>query len=630
MSSEDASESSNRDSDAEHRQPNWIGVQRHHFEGVDIEAPLAGCSAADCRELSKLYSDAAGELSDLLAAKPYAVLAAVTGFHFKPHEPTDPFGPMMVTSEGRTAAPQDFIGDASEAIYSILPRLSHPSLRARIADLSWCLDRSRADAASAAILAYVRVVELVRDGSLEFSSSEDRELGYRCLGGLRRALTIARAVGWDKAEAVKARNLLLELRQKAVAKKKLRGIRDVCEIDLNFGVSAPEDIARCVESTLSHPDLVDPNLRNFHWKLAAQGFHRAKLTEKANRCRMAAAECLVELAERSGVPAMFAAHWMQAAIAEMHGVAGARERKAELRHRLIDIQMHIPDEMSPFTHETDISEIIEQTEERLRDTTLTQKLGVFACLTSSPSMEALRDAATESIAKFPLSALFAPTHVDVEGKTVRRAFGTGELGAPSDDVIESQIAQHEKIRRDLVVAGEIEVARRSITLSHFLTERHFFIICLNSPFVPANRRATFAKGLLNFFQGDAHGALYILVPQLENSLRHVLKMHGHDVTKSNSKDDTQEDRTISSLYEHMREEMESIFGAALVADIDRVFLRKSGPYIRHKVAHGLLGDFEPHSADAIYGCWLIYRLCCLPLLPNWDQVEAVHLQVIGQ
>lgn len=630
MSPEDASETNAPNGKVEDGQPSWLGVQKHHFDDVDVEAPLAGCSAADCCELSSLYSAAAEASPDSVATKPYAVLSAITGFHFKPHESTEPFAPMMITSEGRTAGPQDFVGESSVAIYSILPRLSHPSLVARIADLSWCLDRSRADAASAAILAYVHTVERVRDGFLEFSSGEDREFGNRCLGGLRRALSIARAVGWEKPESVAARTLLVELRQRAIAQEKPQAIRAVCEIDLDLNVSAPDEIARCMEETLSYPDISDANLRNSHWKVAARGFHKAKLTDDESRCRIAAAECLVELAEKPGVPAMFAAHWMQAAIAEMNGVPGAKERKTKLRHRLIDIQANIPDEMSSFAHETDISEIIQQTEERLQDTNLTQKLGVFACLTSSPDVETLRKAATETIAEFPLSSLFAATRVDAEGKTIHRASGVTGSGVPNDDVIESKIAQHEQIRRGLVVAGEIEVARRAISLSHFLTEQHLFIICVNSPFVPPNRRTTFAKGLLNFFRGDTHGALYILVPQLENSLRHVLKTHGHDVTKSNSKDGTQEDRTISSLYEQMREEMESIFGADLIADIDRVFLRRSGPYIRHRVAHGLLGDFEPHGPDATYGCWLIYRLCCLPLLPVWDQIEAVHMQVIGQ
>lgn len=88
---------------------------------------------------------------------------------------------------------------------------------------------------------------------------------------------------------------------------------------------------------------------------------------------------------------------------------------------------------------------------------------------------------------------------------------------------------------------------------------------------------TFSRGFARFFQGDFTSALYILTPLLENSLRHVLKGNGHEVTKFDDSRMTQEDRTISSLFEQMRDELDSIFGRALTTDIENVFLKKPGP-----------------------------------------------------
>ena len=82
----------------------------------------------------------------------------------------------------------------------------------------------------------------------------------------------------------------------------------------------------------------------------------------------------------------------------------------------------------------------------------------------------------------------------------------------------------------------------------------------------------------------------------------------------------QEDRTISALFEQLRPELEDTFGKAITADIDNVFLSKPGPSLRHALAHGLLNDGSPYSADAIYACWLIFRLCCVPLLPYREQI----------
>ncbi len=129
-------------------------------------------------------------------------------------------------------------------------------------------------------------------------------------------------------------------------------------------------------------------------------------------------------------------------------------------------------------------------------------------------------------------------------------------------------------------------------------------------------------GFTRFFQGDFVSAIYILTPLLESSLRHILKSNGHDVTIFDDATETQEDRTISSLFEQMRSELESVLTPAITGDIERVFLIKPGPHLRHAVAHGLLHDGDPYGADAVYACWLIFRLCLLPLFPYVDELRS--------
>jgi hypothetical protein len=63
---------------------------------------------------------------------------------------------------------------------------------------------------------------------------------------------------------------------------------------------------------------------------------------------------------------------------------------------------------------------------------------------------------------------------------------------------------------------------------------------------------------------------------LENSLRYVLKAHGEDVTVFDDATQTQQDRTISSLFEQMRPQLDEVFTKTITADIERVFLDKPG------------------------------------------------------
>ena len=115
--------------------------------------------------------------------------------------------------------------------------------------------------------------------------------------------------------------------------------------------------------------------------------------------------------------------------------------------------------------------------------------------------------------------------------------------------------------------------------------------------------------------------MYILTPLLENALRHVLKLAGHDVTTFDDATQTQEERSISALFDQMRSELNEVFSPSIVTDIENVFLAKPGPHLRHVVAHGLLPDGGAYSPDAIYACWLIYRLSFVPLFPLRDRLQ---------
>jgi hypothetical protein len=153
----------------------------------------------------------------------------------------------------------------------------------------------------------------------------------------------------------------------------------------------------------------------------------------------------------------------------------------------------------------------------------------------------------------------------------------------------------------------------------------FTALLQHSPFVPPELIATFSRAFLRFFQGDFASAVYILTPLVENSLRYVLKQHGHDVTTFDDATQTQKSLTISQLFEQRREELDAAFTKPITTDIENVFLNQPGPHLRHDIAHGLAHDGTPYGPDAVYGCWLIFRLCLLPLFPYRDQLrELIH------
>ncbi len=628
------SEPGQKDSGSESaKPPPWLHATLADLQNFDFESPIAGSTSADTRELSHQFQLAArssnetAQPPDTPATRVFTMLAAVTGMHFKPEERHEPFGPMFALANGcRSAIPSDFHGAHVDLLAELAKRAKHPVLRARLADVCWLLDRKRGNLGNLAVGAYAETVQKTDSGELEFRlGKESGALQHGIRDYLRRALQVGRAIGWDKAETIAARDAVILLRKRATKIRALVPILWFSELDLDFSVSDPAEIAAAIDQVL---DVASADT-NSHvvvglWKLAARAYHLAKKDEDKYRCQSEAAERFVAeaITDLTGSnSAMLAAHKLSSAIAQLHGIPGKRDRRKELQHRLIEVQARIPDEMSTFSHKLDLREIAEEVEKSIGRVGLIDKLFLFANLDRSPEPAELVKEAVEAIRKYPLSSLFGTSHLDREGKVIHRT-QSGGFGEDADDsAVRQRIAQSETIRRQVTALGQIEVARQAIVNEHFLSDNVFASLLQHSPFVPPYLVATFCRGFLRFFQGDFVSATYILIPLLENSLRHVLKASDYDVATFDDATQTQEDRTISSLFEQMRTELDEVFTKAITTDIENVFLSKPGPHLRHSLAHGLLHDGTPYGADAIYGCWLIFQLCLLPLFPYKGQLQ---------
>jgi hypothetical protein len=151
---------------------------------------------------------------------------------------------------------------------------------------------------------------------------------------------------------------------------------------------------------------------------------------------------------------------------------------------------------------------------------------------------------------------------------------------PSEDWIKDTISKNMEIRRHVVVGGCIEPARQTIMRNYALNERHFSAIVSSSPFIPPEQAMTFALGFARFMQGDFISAAHLLIPQVENSVRHVLRFSNLDTSKI-MPDMLQEDRPLSALLDQLRNEMEQIFSPEVALEIELLLDHRPGPALRH-------------------------------------------------
>ena len=596
---------------------------------LDFEAPIRGVKTAECHVLSAKFKGRLltedGKLARPVdaAERVFAMLYAITDFYFKPQDRHEPFGPAAIRADGRPSpAPPDFRGVLA-VVAEIATRAKNPVLRARLADLCWLLDRKRASLGVLAVNAYIEIVEGIGRGDFISPCIPDNgEFYHTAIDHILRASQIAWALGEGKDEFSRCQDLIADFRKRAIADNALVPISWLSDLDLQFDVSPPVEVAKNIAGVLSAPiEGVTTHIAVRLWDLAARAYRAAGQNLDGARCQAEAAEVWVREAERLSNP-LLASHAMSNAIAKLGGLHDKKDRRKKLKHSLVEIQSEISEELISFSIPINLEELIENGKKAVGGYGLIESLFRFANLCPSPELATVRSNALNLIAHAPLSALFATHYLDQEGKTIHRTPEGGNLGEANGSAIHKQIAYLMATRRGLAANGTIEAARREIVANHFFSEDIFASLLQYSPFVPPHLIVTFSRGFTRFFQGDFISAIYILAPLLENSLRHVLKLSGHDVSIFDDATQTQKDRTLSSLFSGMRNELDAVFTKPITFDIENLFLTRPGTALRHELAHGLISDGTAYGADAIYGCWLIFSLCMIPLYQCFESTQS--------
>lgn len=599
------------------------------FHAVNFQAVAATTDSANCAVLARLYGEAAHNARAVAReaeARVFSVLNSVCGQHFKPGDPAEPFGPMWVTGGQRSAIPQDFKGEQAAVFQNLLPEIAHPGLRARLAEMVWLNDRKAHEAARVAIMAYCEAANALLDGRLkdQFPDHGPASMEQLCL--VERALQIARMIGKRGQLPDQLTETAIRLYKDAKATMEPVPFARIAEQLLRFRVVEASVIAGDAETVAkgSTRGATNPLAVKHVWDCAAHARELAGDTEAARECRLKGIDQTIAMRGHvSGAAAE--AHWLRTAIAELRGIPGTQDQREELRIEMRRLQERSVDEVGSFQIPLDLEEMRAGVTKIFGDFTLPMALGHFANLAQSRTIEELKQEAKGGIKDAPLFAMMGGVHYDGEGKITAETEGAPTEGEPSEDWYKIRIAHNLRFCRHVTVAGKIDPGREAITTNFQLSEVNFRAIAAFSPFIPATHRRTFALGFARLMQGDFLSAAHLLIPQLENSVRYVL----HSSSKDSSKimpDMLQEDRPLSALIDQFRPELEGIFSAPIILEIELLFTHNSGPALRHDFAHGKIPDGACYDIDVIYACWFIYRLACIPLFGIWDKQLAAAIE----
>ncbi|NUB42986.1 hypothetical protein GEU84_001190 [Fertoebacter nigrum] len=562
----------------------------------------------------------------------FALLAALTNYHFDPDNRTEPFRPKMVFGDRRSLVPTDMMVEQITELWQVAPSVMNLGLRARIADVVWFLQRRRMDMAELAIQSYCECVISVRDGTATQAHGNESPWSMQSVMLLVRAASISHATKWSLASSDNLRSLVGSLVQAAYDRVQPGDFCRIAHLDLDHKISAVDQIAQSAEQLANHLSLAEqPDQRMDLWKIAARAHRIQRNQTESDRCNTSAAECLVQKSDQSVGSAMLQSSFLHDAITSLRGIRGTGARRAELEAKLRAIQPTIREEMGEFSHEIDLTEIVEHALATVRGHSLPKAILALAKCDKPPTPAVIRKTAVEHISSHPLQGMMPMQVYDYQGHVVFRSPGSGGTPEESEHHTRYMMCFHRNIARQLAVAGAINPIRRTIADEHPVSMDELIAVLENSPFIPPGHVHIFARGMFHFLAGEDIEAASVLMPQLENSLRHLLLLKGIETSVT---DDfgIQTEASLSILLNPngaWRSKIDEILPPRYAHEIDLLFLFAGGPGLRNQVAHGKIpaGEFWDHNM--VYGVWMILHLALAPLITHWEHVETLFVNRTG-
>lgn len=585
---------------------------------VDVDGPLAKAQAPCCDYYMSACGSAAQqaeERGDANGAHVYRFLQAITSFHPSFDTPAQPFVPFMQMEGKRGWIPSDLTPDDIEAVRELSKVTKDPALRSRLFDVLWELTNDYKQCAEAAA-SYVEAAE-------RLNTPEQRTFSVSCY---HRGLYLAAKLGRDKELFKKGSESLQQAARNSATDTEQFRCCQFLEMLVRFHCGDPVELAAFAAGHAQRAADAGNHYATRHYREVEADLHKmAKNAIAENAARLTAAETYILDAENRATgpaaSALAASSILQNGIEALRRAGAKAERITELRKRLTALQADSTKEMNTFSTQVDISKSVEAALAHVKSQNFRDALFKFALGYPLSDPEEIREAVLQSAKDHPMMHLFGAAIMDEKGRTTAKKapllnLKGDELGTELEVEMFSHVSQfHWPLR----VSGYIEPARCQILNDHHPTFQDVLFLVRDHPFIPPGHEGIFLRGIHAGFHGDFLVASHLLVPQIENSMRHVLEINGVDVSNLEA-DGTQPVKMLGGLFGMAA--TKEFFGEPFCFELRGCLIEKTGYDFRNQVAHGFVTEGQCYTTPAVTLWWLIIRLLVTPILHAMKQQEV--------
>ena len=573
-----------------------------------VEEAVQESGMPECPAYADAFAErgaAAKAAGDHEVARAWFLLANLCRVALRPSEPSEPFQPLWQEPGGRTMVPGDMDEKSAVAVRQLGFAATDGELRARLLDVTW--DRLRdAEAAREAVRSYVAAANVLFDpehwttyaARVERATRLARQLGDR--GQVDRVLgeIEARIVELDGADPLfltcHLMELLLEFRHGDPA-----AMRDIASKGAGYA-EVQGDFERA---------------RTYH-ELVGRWCRRAGDDAGEKAARTAEAASLRRQGEQSAgrEEDLVAMHWLEKAHEAYRNIPGMRETASEVYAQLRESQRRAVNQMSRISTEVpNGSELIKHARDCVAGKSLREALLALAIVVRVTDFEQESEIAQEIMERYPLQGLLGGLAMGHSGLVVARTRPAWKADAKEFELaLWERLVRHLDLRYQLIVKNGIVPAVNQLNFEHPLVLEDLLDLIVDNPLVPPGHEELFARGFLAGFRWNLAESLSILVPQLENSLRHALARAGREVT-TRDKHGLQNFIQMGRVLSEYREDLEAMFGNDIVQELRALFVDQNGADLRNQIAHGLMRQEQFFHHTSIYAWWFIFHLTICPV-----------------
>jgi hypothetical protein len=574
-------------------------LSKDDFVNCNWEEVVENSGEKTCRSYSRVFRNKSQEAEQAGNTKIQIALAILSGITFpalKSESPEQPFHYMEV------------IDNISEEYLTVLEEwvsdLSDYELKARVADILWIRNKRKYKMAQTAIDSYLESAKLLEHPERWPLSVDRIERAIRLASHSNQKAYIQKVVAHIESVLTKYNGedpLFLSA-------KLMKLLQDFKEGEPSKYAPIAEKAARRSEAESNW------HKARYYWEVAIVWHRKNKNPEQERLASLSYAETYVKEAEdkiKQTPPSYLdASRFLIQAIQALTNIGGNQRRIEEIHQTLLDYQQKSTLEMQRFSVKLDMSGIHGQIMDKIKGKKLNEALSTLAFLFNPTPVSEIKERTQEVIDSSIFKDCVTSIYVNDTGKIV------GHNPSFEDEMYRTAV-RFQYVQAEAI----IEPARYQINLEHYVKISDFYSIVVNNPFVPRGREEIYARGLYAGLTGDFLVAAHLLIPQIEHSLRCLVKNRGK-ITSWLDKG-IQDEYIMSVLFDKHEAELKEILGEDIAFDLIGLLNRKGfGSNLRNLMAHGLMNSNDFYTAPIIYLWWLTLRLCFLPLIPQINSTQT--------